>query len=564
MISLNGVAVPHYTLDQLRWVEKRIPPSEITSWDWSAGRQGVFSLMLPPRIPQPPVRIGVLHWPKDACRWATFHAILTEDQIAQIDPHYPGQAVDHVTGSSVDTDCNVRDWTLVLDEGNPGRKITTVLHPLSPVPLQDISGKTKYLLVTLVDERYYWWTRAGRVTVTEGLTTWLDTLHQIAGLLEISPVIDTISPDFDRPSRLMRSDFLPLPLLLDAAALAVGMRVIRQWDGTVVIHGPEVAKTDFDSQVTTYEGDKLAGGQSAQAYLLWDVPEKICVAFNKINGDTFIEGQFGVTIDLNDTNIPEYMEVGGRCGTLPVFAQALATYSAPDGSGTPTNASTLQTYAKKWAEKYYRWQLRRPNLHYAGVVPFDQSGLVDAIEVHHHAEPVQLGPYNPGAHRVTTRILPVPWDWRETGCPRQIGGGGDSGFHARLTKKTYPAFGGYIEYNFDRLTDTDDPVAITWTDATQDPFPAYELNNIDVPVSASGTLYSGGSDDHPTIVRMYKGAGDYYLFDSQPRWEFVKQLSPADTNGRSDAASVRYDQDVQQFKLWESGFLLDVNSQVIL
>ena len=557
MISLNGIAIPHYTLDQLRWVHKRIPTEELILWDKSYGRQA-FNLMLPPRVPQPPVRIGVLHWPQGASRWASFHAVLTEDQLSQIDPQYPGVASTYVSGSSADTLCNDREWVLVLDDGNPGNKITTTLHPFSPVPLQDISGKIKYYLVTLVDERFYWWWRAGQVTITEGVTTWSNVFTQASSVLEISPSVDFIDPALDRPTRLMGSNFLPAPLVLDAAAWACGMRVVRLFDGSVEIQTPENGKAIYDTAVAAWDAQRLAGGQSTQGYLVWDVPEKICVAFNKVSAGQIITGQYAVTIDLNDTAIPEFATVGGRCGTLPVFAQLLASVAA-DGSGTPSNLSTLTAYAKKWAERYYRWYLRRPNLHYAGVVPFQPTGLVDATEVHHHAENRQFDPLrNPGGHRVTTRLLPVPWDWRETGAPASVTPGSTSGFWARLTAKTYPMFGD-IEYQFTPVADSDDPTPITWTDGPISGSVAYEANNNDLPVSPSSDgIYSGSVDDRPTIVWMRQGTGNYYLFASEPREDIVEIFGGS--GGFYTGAMMAYDDASGTLFEYEPVNIIDVNA----
>lgn len=560
MISLNGIAIPHQTLDQLKWIENNSPPDELNLWDRSFGRQGL-TLMLPPRVQQPPPRIGVLSWPLDASRWATFQAIISEDQLLQIDPQYPGVANTYVSGSSADTLCNDRFWTLVLDEGPtgfPGRKITTVLHPLTPVPLQDIPGKIKYYLVTLVDERFYWWWRAGQTHVTEGVTSWTDLINMICTIVEISPTVDAIDPAFDRPTRLFNFDFLDSPLMLDAAAWALGMRVVRLFDGTVWIQSPENAKVGYDSQFSTWAGDQLSGGQSNTSYLVWDVPEKVLLSFNKVYAGNIISGQFSVTVDLNSTNIPEFANVGGRCGTLPVFAQSLANFTAADGSGTPTNLSTLQAYAQIWAQKFYKWFLRRPNMQYAGIVPFAPDGMVDAIEVHHHAEENQHHPlYNPGAHRVTTRILPVQWNWLETGNPVNVSGT-PTGFWARLTGKSYPPFSDIV-YTFVPVTDSDDPTPITWTDGPTNALPAFEANNNDIAVSPpGGGIYSGSTDNRPTIVWMQLGSeGDYYLFVAEPRVDLCEIRSGG--GGIYGGVQLGYNDGTGQLFDFEPVILIDAN-----
>lgn len=100
-----------------------------------------------------------------------------------------------------------------------------------------------------------------------------------------------------------------------------------------------------------------------------------------------------------------------------------------------------------------------------------------------------------------------------------------SGLWGRLTGKSYPP-GGYIQYTFELVADSDSPTAVTWTDQSTTGI-AYEANNVDVPVALDETPGTGTGthttqDEFPTIVLLWKGAGDYYLFWAVARIEIVQ------------------------------------------
>lgn len=75
--------------------------------------------------------------------------------------------------------------------------------------------------------------------------------------------------------------------------------------------------------------------------------------------------------------------------------------------------------------------------------------------------------------------------------------GGTEGFWALLTAKTYNP-GESIEYEFQRLATSDDPVILTWVDIDDDADTpdgvAYQARNLDLPVSISTGGSSSGTD----------------------------------------------------------------------
>ena len=110
---------------------------------------------------------------------------------------------------------------------------------------------------------------------------------------------------------------------------------------------------------------------------------------------------------------------------------------------------------------------------------------------------------------------------------------GTSGFWARLTNKTY-VDGNYVAYSWVRVIPNVDstPLDFTDTDDTGEPgnYPAYEVNNSDLPVAydesehgtASATSTSTdttASNAYPFIAWLVPGDGAFYLFEQAPRWE---------------------------------------------
>lgn len=93
-------------------------------------------------------------------------------------------------------------------------------------------------------------------------------------------------------------------------------------------------------------------------------------------------------------------------------------------------------------------------------------------------------------------------------------------FLAKLTAKQKTT-GRYRAYSWTRVTDTRDPVPITYTDETEEGTPgtnpAYSEWDVDIPV--------------PSVVRLRRGAGPWYLLDQLPRWEFVRKTGTSDSAG---------------------------------
>jgi hypothetical protein len=219
MIQYAGVDLGWHTPDLCAWVRDNIDPTDL--WLWSARTfPGSRLTNIPFRQPHVPrkVEIGNLFWPTTASQFAHAHYVVDQSQLDAI-----RLAVYGASG----TEYNVE--TLVLDDGV--NAVDTDLWLLPARPLQGLTDQPLYL-ITLVDERFFWWFRASALSVTGGTTTWTSLFSQLATALGITLTVDTIPAAYLMPDPAFTATDEPLPLLLDAACYCVGQRFVRQLDGT--------------------------------------------------------------------------------------------------------------------------------------------------------------------------------------------------------------------------------------------------------------------------------------------------------------------------------------------
>src|SRR5262245_23720750 len=108
----------------------------ITEFDYPAYFQGGLHHLPVPYPPRrEPPRIGVLHWPNSASRWATCHLLATGEQLERLQK---------LSGPQ----------DLVFSDGT--NSVTARMFRLVARPVSQ-RGTNELYLITLVDERYYWW-----------------------------------------------------------------------------------------------------------------------------------------------------------------------------------------------------------------------------------------------------------------------------------------------------------------------------------------------------------------------------------------------------------------------
>lgn len=248
-LSYAGVNLIVPTQELCDWVERNISPSDVyefTYRDWPG--KNLIGIAFPGSMRKRPIKINRLYWPVGASRWAVGHFLCTEEQLAQIRPIvFPGDGEP--------------DPALLLLDSSLTFNIQPSLYMLPARPLAQIAGLNGVYLLTLVDQRYYWWSHSTELlTITEGTTTWANLYSSIATILGVAITTDAIDADYLKPSASMAARYEALPLVLDAIAYNLGQRIVRKLDGTVKSLNYTASRTVLDTNVAT-AGIIQAGGK---------------------------------------------------------------------------------------------------------------------------------------------------------------------------------------------------------------------------------------------------------------------------------------------------------------
>jgi len=183
---------------------------------------------------------------------------------------------------------------LVMQWTNPqnGREVSRIspsLWMLPPRPLaQTVPGQSgvSMSLLTLVDDRYWWWNRSGQLTVNEGTTTWAQLYAEVGTILGVTINVDTVPNSYLKPSaQLAENNFVYMPPTLDAIAYYCGQRITRGLDGTVRARNPVNAAADVSTNRLFPVALSLIGGIPSSA-----------VPFRQAGGDFL----FDTTKPIND------------------------------------------------------------------------------------------------------------------------------------------------------------------------------------------------------------------------------------------------------------------------
>lgn len=303
-------------------------------------------LPLPPRVFAPAMKGGTLWWPTAASQWAVAHFLVDTATLTAI----RSQLVTDAGGANA----GYVAADLVLDDGRGGTAITTAMHLLPPLPL---CGAEALYLLTLVDERYYWWFRP--VVDLSAVTTWSGLYSAIGTGIGSTVTVDGSLASFAAPSTRWQSlGGAPLPLLLDSAAWCTGRRIVREFDGTV--------------RATDYATAKAAAA-----------------AIRSDWGTTWRRRGGGVSIDT-DVRKTAPASVLVRCGTLTqtptLSGLAIGDYSSVTGKAgyratLETDAATLTSgQANALATEWYQWLLAHEDTALAGLAAVEPNGWCGAGE----------------------------------------------------------------------------------------------------------------------------------------------------------------------------------------
>lgn len=263
MANYAGVPLPQPTGELAAWVAKNIPLSDVVPFHPTPSLNKLLTVLPYPDIRLRPVKMGSLWWPIGAARWAIGHFLACESDLAKIRIQvYPD-------------DVSYRAATLVLDDGTDSGQLFADMWMLPPRPLaqSDSAGRTKWLLprsiadngeavylLTLVDERFFWWQRPSTVAIAVGSTTWGQLITAISENLAAPISAGDIESVYLLPPASLSAFVKYLPLLLDLCAFNTGRRVVRDpSSGAVILQTATVALALGESKLAQF-GPGMAGG----------------------------------------------------------------------------------------------------------------------------------------------------------------------------------------------------------------------------------------------------------------------------------------------------------------
>lgn len=373
-----------------------------------------------PSIPTPPeFSFNKLHWPTGASRPAWFHAVVTADRLA---------AIKSAVGSYA------APADLVFYDGRAGKTVTARMRMLPERPLNVSLGTSasQAWIVTLTDDRFFWYYKRGVVTAP---TSWTNLFSQLGSLLGVSVAVDAVNSAYGTPSAKWARNYSNTNVLLDGAAAQVGQRVVVGLDGSVRTVNWETAKGESDAYFSgSYR--VVSGGLTPDAGTARTGPSKVRSVFGESVGGTLGPTPYVVENTLASLAVAGY---GAATGVPDTHETVFA-----DLAYTGTNAAACAAYAAAAATDFYGWQLTNADLTYPGVEPWVPTGWEDRIEwrmwaVESPDEPSGYAPLSEtsvrrgsflsfeGGDYIGGLAPPIPCEWIPGGCGSGGGSGSGSG-----------------------------------------------------------------------------------------------------------------------------------------
>lgn len=330
--------------------------------NWYGVRKGVGQAVAN-YSPPPPPRLNSLYWPTGATRWARGYFLATEEQKNKIVEfaHSPGG------NTSLKLKWGDKDHATELEA-------SMYLLPPRLISRPNPKGKTpsEWLwLLPLVDVRYWWQFRHTDDLEISDSTSWANVFTTLGTQLGVTVSVPTsavsayLKPDpYDFTRRYENA-----AVMLDAAALSIGKRIVRYLDGTVRAE----SASDADAIVTENlkkPWQKLAGGDGDTK---GDRPEKVLVTFRKWRHYALLDKGRVYKEEIAPSDTAATVS-GAR---KVIHSTCHADCSSSDSS--PSNSSELSALAQRIADDYYAWLGKQYDVTFAGAKTWKPSGYDDAV-----------------------------------------------------------------------------------------------------------------------------------------------------------------------------------------
>jgi hypothetical protein len=382
MLQFASEYLPAITADWVDIIARKISPFELLDFqrfEFPGKRR--IGWTYPGSLRRRGVHLGSLYWPRDASRFGVAYLLATDSNLANIRAKLSAQ-VSQETGSAI----AFGPGELIISEENQQfqtvGKVTASMWMLPARPLSSIIGQQGMNLITLVDDRYWWWFRdTGQIAIVPGETTWADLYDLTAQALGVDIEYDAISPNYLEPGAGLAAQYEQSPMLLDAIAYNVGQRICVDLDGSVHAYSQSSSQQILQGTLSLLQADaprtmfRTGGGFISAKDRPLLLPSAVRVAFPRSVGYVDLGQSYAVEISLADLNIQELGTVGN--GNIKLFHDSCAA-EGPTAS-TPINATSLTNLAKQIAIDWYLYQLGPLDSKFEGVVDWTIEGLSDSV-----------------------------------------------------------------------------------------------------------------------------------------------------------------------------------------
>lgn len=375
MISIAGRYLPIYNAAVAEYLEKYVNPKDVVEFDASGWVHSLHHLPGKGIDPFPKIKIGTYRHPSGASRFSVGYFLVDDDDLEAI---YEDAFTDNGP-AAVSLVMDTRD---AVDDDATYTSIEAEVYCLPPRPLAQVAGANGLYLLTVVDERYWWWFESA---VVENGASWSALYTNIGTALGVTITASSVSANYGVPSNRFKGIHQPIPMLFDAAAFYSGLRVSRHPMGTWVkaqsftdataVNNAEIAK------ISATDGPyyPLAGGVFDDFYTARNVPAGVQVVFGKTEDGAYSLTPHTVDVTLLGLVISQFGDSNGMAGAKKSLTGDLVA-EFTGGSGTPDNVTALADYAEQLAEDWYKWQLGDLDQVLSGIVPWEPNGQIDVIE----------------------------------------------------------------------------------------------------------------------------------------------------------------------------------------
>jgi hypothetical protein len=216
----------------------------------------------------PPLKLNRFYWPRGASRWES-GLFLCSKRVAD--------AV-HPAAFGSDGSQSVEQQLMMSKEdryGNLIEKVTTNVTVFPPIPVKQVfnlDNSTTYgmYLVYLVGIRFYWWwipTPDFSISET-GNTTWDNVITSIYNAIDDDVDYSDIPAAYLKPSRALNLTNEPLPMVFDAVAENLGMKVCVDYTGHTSLQNASdgVSNADADQQNNPQRTIRAGGGRYVDVF----------------------------------------------------------------------------------------------------------------------------------------------------------------------------------------------------------------------------------------------------------------------------------------------------------